>query len=66
MISVICREFNCTPDVAIRQDPALVRAILDYRRLEAFEAGGDDPERVIDYDELTFVEEVKALVGEGG
>jgi hypothetical protein len=65
MISVICREFSCTPDVALRQDPRLVRAILDYRRLAAFEAGGDDPDRVIDYDELSFVEEVKALALEG-
>ena len=31
MVSHVCEAFNCTPDVAERQDWALVQAILDYR-----------------------------------
>lgn len=61
MISIVCETFGCTPSEALAQDPRLVRAILDYRRLVAFEAGGRDPDRDIDYDELTFAEGVKAL-----
>lgn len=61
MISVVCQAFNCTPSEALAQDPQLVRAVLDYRRLAAFEAAGSDPDRVIDMDEMIFVDEVKAL-----
>ena len=30
-MSEICEAFSCTPDIALRQDLALVSAILDYR-----------------------------------
>jgi len=33
-IGVICEAFNCTPDVAMVQDIALVRRILEARMLE--------------------------------
>ena len=28
---MVCEEFGCTPDIAVRQDLVLVRRILDYR-----------------------------------
>ena len=31
MISTVCHAFQCPPDVSLRQDFALVVAILDYR-----------------------------------
>lgn len=30
-MSVVCEEFGCTPDIAMRQDLVVVRRILDYR-----------------------------------
>ena len=30
-MSVVCEEFGCTPDIAVRQNLVLVRRILDYR-----------------------------------
>lgn len=35
IISVVCEAFGCTPDVAVKQDMALVRKILDVRMMEA-------------------------------
>ena len=35
IISIVCEAFGCTPDVAMRQDLALVRRILDYRMIES-------------------------------
>lgn len=34
-MSVICEAFGCSPSEALRQDWALVRAVLDYRAMEA-------------------------------
>ena len=34
-ISNVCRAFNCTPDVAERQDPILVQRIFTARNAEA-------------------------------
>ena len=31
LIAEICTAFNCSPDVAARQDLVLVQGILDYR-----------------------------------
>ena len=35
LVSTVCEAFNCTPDVALKQDFKLVRAILDYRMAES-------------------------------
>jgi hypothetical protein len=35
LISNVCEAFTCTPDVAVEQDMAMVRRILDYRLLAA-------------------------------
>ena len=35
MLSEICKAFNCTPDVAERQDLRQVMAIMDYRMAES-------------------------------
>tara|TARA_R110000765_G_C18766000_1_gene589527 strand:+ start:416 stop:634 length:219 start_codon:yes stop_codon:yes gene_type:complete len=35
LISIVCETFNCTPDVALKQDWNLVRQILDYRLAES-------------------------------
>ena len=32
---MVCESFHCTPDVAMRQDMALVSRILDARTLES-------------------------------
>ena len=35
IISNICEAFQCTPDVALEQDPLVVMAVLDYRTMHA-------------------------------
>jgi len=34
ILSVVCEAFNCTPDVAMRQDMVLVARILEARMLD--------------------------------
>lgn len=38
MIGIVCDAFNCTPDVALRQDMAMVTAILEARLAESARA----------------------------
>lgn len=40
-ISEICEAFHCTPDVAERQDFALVQRIFEYRKAKAAVAAFD-------------------------
>jgi hypothetical protein len=35
VISIICEAFSCTPDVAMQQNPQMVREVLEYRMAEA-------------------------------
>tara|TARA_R110000744_G_scaffold191924_2_gene311095 strand:- start:90 stop:290 length:201 start_codon:yes stop_codon:yes gene_type:complete len=34
VISVICEAFSCTPDIAVQQNPRMVRSVLEYRMAE--------------------------------
>ncbi len=56
LISTICDEFTCTPDVAIRQDALLVEQIMTYRRardaIRLFNAGKDGAEQLAQHPEL--------------
>lgn len=44
-VSEICEAFGCPPDVAERQDPRLVRAVIDYRNAKQAIAWFNDGER---------------------
>ena len=35
MLSIVCEAFNCTPDVAMQQNPRLIKNIMDYRLADA-------------------------------
>ena len=35
ILSVVCEEFHCPPDVALRQPWGLVKAVLDYRAMSS-------------------------------
>lgn len=44
LIDVICRNFNCTPDVALQQDMRLVVPVLEYRIAKEAQAMMNDTE----------------------
>lgn len=52
----MCVAFGCTPDVALRQDWALVQAILDYRTAKAaidlFNGGKEGAEELLKHPEM--------------
>ena len=35
VISIICEAFSCTPDIALQQNPQIVREVLEYRMAQA-------------------------------
>ncbi len=45
ILSAVCEAFGCPPDVAARQDPALVRAVLDYRNAHTARDLYDAPDK---------------------
>mgnify|MGYP001616194586 CR=1 FL=1 len=66
----MCVAFGCTPDVALRQDWALVQAILDYRTAKAaidlFNGGKEGAEELLKQPHLgaILVAMHRAQVGE--
>lgn len=50
MISIICDEFHCTPDVALKLDVQLVLNIIEYRRaMEAKQMHNENVELLAKY-----------------
>lgn len=56
LISKICDEFGCTPDVALRQDALVVEQVMTYRRardaIRLFNAGKDGADELARHPEL--------------
>lgn len=56
LISTICDEFGCTPDVAMRQDALVVEQVVTYRRardaIRLFNAGKDGADELAKHPEL--------------
>ncbi len=64
IISVVCETFNCTPDVAIKQDMTLVRKILDVRVLEAAKAQhNSDVKKMTEDQTKLWMEAMESLNG---
>tara|TARA_Y100000310_G_scaffold284469_1_gene307248 strand:+ start:659 stop:862 length:204 start_codon:yes stop_codon:yes gene_type:complete len=64
LISVVCEAFNCTPDVAMTQDMALVRRILDVRMMEAAKAQhNQDASKMTEAQTALWMESMESLNG---
>ena len=64
LISVVCEAFNCTPTEAVKQDPALVREILEVRLIEsAKDQHNEDVTKMTDAQTKLWFEAMEALNG---
>ena len=62
IISVVCEAFNCTPDLAVKQDMVLVREILDTRLAETAKAQhNSDVEKMTEDQTKLWLELMEAL-----
>lgn len=64
LISIVCETFGCTPDVAVKQDMALVRRILDVRLMESAKAQhNEDVAKMSEAQTAIWMEAMEALNG---
>ena len=64
LISIVCEAFGCTPDVAVTQDMALVRRILDVRMMEGAKAQhNQDASKMSEAQTELWMEAMEALNG---
>ena len=65
MISVICESFGCTPSEALKQNPGMVYAVLDYRMAESVKRQFSDDASKMTPEQVKFMKKLQEELRNG-